>query len=267
MGLKRVNLRKVILFGFVALAGIGLCAQEVVEWKVSSPLVLVPCGRGVEKQVLDQIRVATSNIQSFVCISKAHAGSRVANDFAAVIQSISDVDVTQFRDSTNRLDVVDVIAFYEAVVNAAYVIAEENVEESVKILECTFDSAIRIAEYDPTKRRFGFGAGKNFQAYRRGQSGGRPEMLRSWAEEGEAFRRSVCRQILPKWQQIITQPNIQAALYSLPVERRCAIMREIARISGRINELTLQLDRQENQPVNSGQKAVNNPPNLHKEGS
>ena len=40
MGLKRVNLRRSILFGFVALAGIGLCAQEVVEWKVTSPLVL-----------------------------------------------------------------------------------------------------------------------------------------------------------------------------------------------------------------------------------
>ena len=66
MGLKRVNLRKAILFGFVAFAGVGLCTQEVVEWKVSPPLVLVPCGRGVEKPVLDQIRIATSNIQSFV---------------------------------------------------------------------------------------------------------------------------------------------------------------------------------------------------------
>lgn len=260
MVLKRVNLRMAILFVFVALAGIGLCAQEVVEWKVSSPLILIPCGRGVEKQMLDQIRAATSNIQSFVSISKAHSGSHVTNDFAAVIQSISDVDVTQFRDSTNRLDVVDLIAFYEAVVNAAHVISEEDVEESVKILEFAFDSAIRIAEYDPAKRRSGFGAGKNFQAYRRGQSGGRPEMLRSWAEEGVAFRRSVCRQILPKWQQIITQPNIQAALYSLPVERRYVIMREIARISDRINELTSRLNRQEHQPMNSVQKAVNNPP-------
>ncbi len=252
MSLAEEFFRGPILRGLVAIAGCCACAQDVVEWKVSTPLVLVPCGRGVEKRTFDKIHAATSNLQEFVCSSNAHADSCATNGWTAVIQSVRDADVGEFRGSTNRLDYVAVAAFYEAVAQAAHVAAKENVEESVKVLTVAFDAAISLAGYDPSKQQSGFGAGKNFQTYRQGQSDGRSEMLRSWAEEGKAFRKSILTHLLPRWWQIIGHPDIQSSLGSLPVERRTVILHEIARVSRRIRELTLRCDIQEAQT--GGQK-------------
>lgn len=245
MCLKEESFRRSILCGLVAVIGCCAHAQDVVEWKFSTPLVLVPCGRGVEKHTYDKIHAATSNLHAFVCTSNACVGSGETNNYATVIQYMRDANVGEFRDSTNRLDYVDVAAFYEAVVEAAHIVTTKNVEEAVNILVVAFDDAISLAKHSPSKQMSGFGAGKNFQTYRHGQDDGRPEMLRSWAEEGKSFRKLILTRLLPKWQQIIGHPDIQSATGSMPEERRAVVLHEIDRMSRRIHELTSRCDIQE----------------------
>ena len=227
----------------IALSSMVSCAdcteQEPVMEKLSSraPLVLVPCGRGVDKQVRDNLHVITSNLQEIACCSSTHSNSHISDDWAALIRSVRALNLAAYRESTNRLDYVDIASFYDAVVSVAHVMVKEAPEETLAMLTSTFDAAIRISEYE-AMGRFGRGSAKNFQTYRYGQADGRPEMLRSWAKEGNVFREMVRTRILPQWQHVINQPAVQSALNGLSQERRVVVLREIASMTKSIQRLT-----------------------------
>ena len=132
------------VFVLIAFASCFASAQDVIEWKVRTPLVLVPCGRGVDKCLRDKLYVVTSNLHEIVHYSSTYADSDSSNAWAVAIHVVCDMDITGYRESTNRLDYVDVASFFTALTNAAPVIAEKNAEESIKMLAVAFDAAVPL---------------------------------------------------------------------------------------------------------------------------
>ena len=219
-----------------------------------APLVIVPCGRGVDSTTLHNIREVTSNVVEFVQHTNTLDGYSSSLDRKRMFQVIRGVDISRFGESTNRSDYADVAMFGEAVRSFVNVAVWDDFESSLNTLIWFYDNAMRIA-ITPSCMRSEFGRPR-WQFYRQGQSDGRLKMLRSWADEGEAFREKVRSYLLSQWQHVIGQPEVKSALSRLPVEKKKNVQREIDGVTDRIRKLTFPQNVQGEQTVVAATNAI-----------